>query len=493
VQLSYVSSTIATSVGFSEVSASMATVEMQGNLRLIFSARDGNLLSSVALGPAPVLGPQGDIVFNPQHGPDFSIQLTEGLPRIYNWSAFNAPLVSNVISANGTPGGSQNVAAPTGGVLVGVGSAQVIEFQGGDFKAISQQSASGMTLHRLSDTGVLGAGRFIADTDKTFLAGVTDKATLARGSDQLLLTISAQENGISSYRISPSGTVEWIDSLGAQNGLAVNGLAMLQTVTIGGIDFAILAGTLSSSLTVLRVNPMGVFFETDHVFDTRDTRFDDIAAFDSFVAQGRFFILAGGTDSGLSLFELLGDGTLSHMETFVLEGGVGLTAITGIKTVVLGSSVGVFIVDSGADQIFRFDLALGNLGARIVATGGLATGTAADERLIGSAQGDAISAGAGDDFLHDGAGADTLTGGAGADVFVFAADGTSDRITDFQDGIDRIDVSNWGRIYSASVFTITSTATGAELSYGAERIIITSATNTPLSSATLTDADFIFS
>jgi len=100
-----------------------------------------------------------------------------------------------------------------------------------------------------------------------------------------------------------------------------------------------------------------------------------------------------------------------------------------------------------------------------------------------------LQGGAGDDFLHDGGGDDLLLGGAGADVFVFDRDGSADRIGDFQDGIDRLDVSDWGRIYTASALNITITASGAVVSYGAESLTITKSGAAALH---LTDADFLF-
>ena len=487
-QLAYVNSIHAAQLGFGDVSASLATVQMGGVLRLVASARDSNTLASVSLGPSAAAPFQGNIVFTPQIGPDFGWQMTAGLPRMLNVSAPYAPLRMNTINSDGTPNAAQNVLSPTGSTLTGISAVQVLEFASGDWLALARDA--GLTLHRLADTGTLSQTITLADSEKTYLAGISDTATLQRGADQVLLVISALENGISSYRLSASGAVEWIDSLGAQNGLPVNGLSMLQTVQMDGVDYAILAATNSSSLTAVRINPMGVFFETDHVVDTRDTRFDKIAAFDSFVAQGRFFVLAGGADSGLTLFELLPGGIFSHVETFVLEGGAGLSAITGIKAQVMGAQVGVFIVDSGADQIFRFDLNISQLGARVDASAGQALGSALDDRLMGSAMADTLDGGAGDDFIHDGAGADTLRGGAGADVFVFARDGAVDVIADFQDGLDRIDVSAWGRIYTASVLSISPTATGAEVVYGDERLIIHSMNGAPL--LELTDADFIF-
>ena len=111
---------------------------------------------------------------------------------------------------------------------------------------------------------------------------------------------------------------------------------------------------------------------------------------------------------------------------------------------------------------------------------------------MGGSGADVLSGGGGDDWLHDGGGTDVLTGGAGADVFVFARDGAVDLVTDFQDGLDRFDVSDWGRIYSRDALIIISTPTGAEIIYGAERLIITSANGASLPTSLFTDADFLF-
>ena len=98
----------------------------------------------------------------------------------------------------------------------------------------------------------------------------------------------------------------------------------------------------------------------------------------------------------------------------------------------------------------------------------------------------------GNDFLHDGAGSDVLFGGAGADVFVFARDGAQDRIADFEKGIDCIDLSDLGRIYSIDAVTITPTQTGALISFGAEHLVVDSLGGQSLGAANFTDADFVF-
>jgi Ca2+-binding RTX toxin-like protein len=91
-----------------------------------------------------------------------------------------------------------------------------------------------------------------------------------------------------------------------------------------------------------------------------------------------------------------------------------------------------------------------------VTPGQTLTGTRNADTLRGGEGGDTLSGlggndtligGDGDDRLNGGADRDTLTGGNGADIFVFDAPAhtgvrtAADRITDFQSGIDLIDLS----------------------------------------------------
>ena len=67
-------------------------------------------------------------------------------------------------------------------------------------------------------------------------------------------------------------------------------------------------------------------------------------------------------------------------------------------------------------------------------------GGAGDDRLVGGAGKDKLVGGAGDDRLVGGAGDDKLVGGAGADVFVFSRGGGRDKVRDFENGEDTIQI-----------------------------------------------------
>ena len=72
------------------------------------------------------------------------------------------------------------------------------------------------------------------------------------------------------------------------------------------------------------------------------------------------------------------------------------------------------------------------------------TGNALDNRLFGNFGNDTLNGGLGEDVLLGGRGLDILTGGGGGDTFVYAQSEFRDTITDFQDDIDTLDLTDFG-------------------------------------------------
>ncbi|NBB17720.1 hypothetical protein GVN21_20355, partial [Caulobacter sp. SLTY] len=83
-------------------------------------------------------------------------------------------------------------------------------------------------------------------------------------------------------------------------------------------------------------------------------------------------------------------------------------------------------------------------------------GMGGNDQLEGGDGADYLYGGEGDDIIIGGAHSDQLYGGAGADRFVFSTGDGPNNIHDFQDGIDLIDISGYGGVYSS----ITQAANG---------------------------------
>ena len=88
--------------------------------------------------------------------------------------------------------------------------------------------------------------------------------------------------------------------------------------------------------------------------------------------------------------------------------------------------------------------------------------------------------------MNDGTGADVLNGGIGADTFVLVTDGSSDRILDFGNGDDRIDLDA-----SFASLTITTLSAGrVQILHNGEVLLVEDIPGL-LTAADLTAADFI--
>ena len=73
----------------------------------------------------------------------------------------------------------------------------------------------------------------------------------------------------------------------------------------------------------------------------------------------------------------------------------------------------------------------------------LLNGGAGSDVLEGGRGNDILKGGAGNDWLEGDAGNDLLTGGRGFDIFEFETGDGNDIITDYLDGVDTLDVSDF--------------------------------------------------
>jgi len=143
--------------------------------------------------------------------------------------------------------------------------------------------------------------------------------------------------------------------------------------------------------------------------------------------------LSGG--DGIDTADYTGDGRVLNVSLAIAtaqDTGYGSDTLSSIENVTGGT---------GNDRL------LGSTGANVIRGGGgndIASGLGGDDVLYGDAGDDNIAGGAGNDRMDGGAGLDELLGGAGADTFAFtvvAYPAERDTVDDFQQGVDRIDVS----------------------------------------------------
>ncbi|MGO4851627.1 calcium-binding protein [Phaeovulum sp. W22_SRMD_FR3] len=343
---------------------------------------------------------------------------------------------------------------------------------------------SDMALRLLSSANSAGPGAPLTELHVTEIAGQT-----------LILGVSEAGNRIESYRLSADGQLALASQIGSQSsGIGFDAPTAVATAEMLGLTYAVVAGAGSSSLTVFRVTPQGVLVPQDHVIDGLTTRFQHLTDVATVTLDDRVFVVAGGGDDGLSLFTLLPDGHLLHLQTLVDDAALSLAHVSALAAAETDGRVQVFAASGTETGISQFDLEVGDLGI---------TRWSNAAQITGSGQNDMLMAGAGTSLLSGGAGEDILIacatalgdlqiwGGDGADIFALQANGHVTTVMDFQPGIDRLDLSLFPMLYTVAQLQVTMTAQGAMLQFGQTLINLISDSGMSLSPALFTTDSLI--
>ncbi|RWR33365.1 calcium-binding protein [Sinirhodobacter populi] len=351
----------------------------------------------------------------------------------------NGDLLAYALNANGAIGYVWEIDLPAT-VAAGLQSG-FVQATAGTFYTIDRLSGqlngfsvSGTAVTQISGASVAG----VAPAEGSALL-----TTVQVGSVQYLLTAASlgDSDTVSSYRIAANGSLRLTGQIGSEDGLGLWQPSVMEVVSVWGATWVLVGGYGSNSLSVMRIDSTGALTATDHIYDTGTTRFEGIAAIATATVGDRVFIVTGGADDGLSLFTLLPTGRLVYLQSLTYDFTNGLENIVALQAAVVGNSLQIFVASQSAEGFSVLEIPLSGLGVTVQGGSGL-TGTAKDDLLVSNSRGaDTINGGAGDDILVSGFGGTTMTGGSGADLFVIRTSSRRHVITDFQPGVDRLDMS----------------------------------------------------
>jgi subtilisin-like proprotein convertase family protein len=187
------------------------------------------------------------------------------------------------------------------------------------------------------------------------------------------------------------------------------------------------------------------------------------------------------TDGGVDWINVAG-----ATDNIVLNLNAGIASTIGgraLFTIAQGTVIENAVTGDGHDVLTgnsANNLLLGMRGNDTLLGGG------GDDILEGGMGNDDLNGGTGNDRLNGGAGDDRLFGGGGLDLFVFDTHSFgADLITDFQDGLDRIDFRTLGLTFQSIL--VADTGNGATIRTAGSSIALTG-----VSASMLSAADFIF-
>lgn len=318
----------------------------------------------------------------------------------------------------------------------------------------------------------LPAGVAEASLDKIIMVTVDGQ--------RLLVAISGLGNFISTHALGADGALGQGAVHVAEAGLGYYVPSDIAAIELGGRSFVVVAGATSSSLSVFRLDKTGALTAVDHIVDELTTRFQSMTALATAVVDGRGYVIAGGADGGISIFTLLPDGRMIHLQTIADSADMTLARVSAIEATVIGGRIVLLVTSDGETGVTQLAIDPGALGRTGVAGAGTVAGTARDDLLLATAATTHLQGGDGDDILVTAKSNITLTGGAGADVFVIDRFAGRVIITDYEAGTDRLDLSLLGMIRSTWQLNFIPQPWGMRIIYGNSILEIRTRSGNPL-------------
>ncbi|WP_422031924.1 calcium-binding protein [Roseovarius sp.] len=394
-------------------------------------------------------------------GHDLLVTDTGGTVRLYATGFNNDGILRYTLGTGGDLGGR----AVLRGADIGAAPAVAAITAGGDL-ILADPGQAGFSVHGTGG-GSLGTGYTVADTAATHADAIAAAATAGVGGTDIVIVASQSEYGVTAYTIG-ANEARAGDSIGPAQGLGIMVPTDIAIATTAQGTYVIVASEPSNgesgALSVMRLDAQGGLTPTDHVLDTRDSRFGNVQKVATLTHDGHTYVVAAGGDGGVTLFELMPDGRLVHIDSFEGTIQAPLGDVTALELAVIGDELQVFAAteeDAGI-AVLRADLS--QQGTVLVAGTG-------NDTLTGTGR---------DDILLDGSGSDRLEGRGGADRYVLTPDGQTDTIVGFDPAQDILDLSGLPFLYDVARLDIVSTSYGARITYRGETIILRSANGQPL-------------
>ncbi|MDS9466325.1 calcium-binding protein [Paracoccus sp. MBLB3053] len=384
-------------------------------------------------------------------------------------AVFGAGL-SNAMTNGFKLGGSGDLSATYGIAGLGADVTQVGSFQtvSGNFLYTTRNGSTVISTWEIAPNGTVGlvgrydlpAGPAIQGTE------INDIVLTTIGDRNFLLSVSALGNFVASQQVLADGSLGASQILWEDRGLGLNAPGLVATVSAAGMTHLVVASGGSSSLTTLRLGYSGELTPVDHIIDERATRFSGASALETVMLDGRAFIFAGGSDDGISVFTIMPDGHLLHLATLVDGNDRSLADVSAISARVIDGRIAVFVSSRTEKGISQFLFEPGKIGLTQTGNAGIVKGTSNGDMLQAGTGTTQINGGYGDDILISGSEPVRLSGGTGADLFVVTPVNGRITISDYQPGIDRIDLSNLGMIRSTLQLSFKTQSNGINITFG---------------------------
>ncbi|MBI1234873.1 MAG: beta-propeller fold lactonase family protein, partial [Alphaproteobacteria bacterium] len=215
-----------------------------------------------------------------------------------------------------------------------------------------------------NDVTYTPAGAVLTNTDN-----VTDDATLAldlatwvttaevNGTDYVFV-IGYNDSGVSVFSAASDGTLTHVETVVDDGTLLLDGASSAETAVVAGTTYLFVTGITDSGVSVFSVANDGTLTNVDNVADDGTLLLDGAYRVHTAVVDSTTYLFVASLfDSGVSVFSVANDGTLANVENVADDATLELWYPRSLDTEVISGTTYLFVAGTTDDGISVFSVA----------------------------------------------------------------------------------------------------------------------------------------
>jgi 6-phosphogluconolactonase (cycloisomerase 2 family)/quercetin dioxygenase-like cupin family protein len=202
----------------------------------------------------------------------------------------------------------------------------------------------GVSVFAVAADGTLTNVDNISDDATLEIDGAFGATTAVVGGTTYLFVTGEDDDGVSVFAVAADGTLTNVDNVTDDSRLEIDGAFDATTAVVGGTTYLFVTGLDDDGVSVFSVAADGSLADVDNVTDGGARQLDQAREAATAVVDGTTYLfVAGFRDSGVSVFSVAADGTLTNVDNVTDDATLEIGGAFAVTTAVIGGTTHLFV------------------------------------------------------------------------------------------------------------------------------------------------------
>ena len=166
------------------------------------------------------------------------------------------------------------------------------------------------------------------------------------------------DNGVSVFSVANDGSLTNVDNVTDDANLQLGFASSVSTANVGGTTYLFVTGLLDSGVSVFSVATDGSLTNVDNVSDNTTLELDGpVYSTTADVGGTTYLFVAGGIDDGISVFSVANNGTLTNVDNVADDAALKLDGVFSVTTANVGGTTYLFATGFNDNGVSVFSVA----------------------------------------------------------------------------------------------------------------------------------------